>query len=129
MPKPIRGGTLATAPKRPSSIAVIHQQAQQAASGAGAVLGGGYIGEPTATLERGESEVSREVSNLTHIIDELHLALGRLEEQLSPVLAVFQPMPATTPRCRPPIARWAVCAAAQNTRPSPRHALMNAIRI
>ena len=45
MPKPIRGGTLATAPKRPRSIAVMHQQAQQAASGAGAVLGGGYIGE------------------------------------------------------------------------------------
>lgn len=132
MPKPIRAGNLASAPKRPSAIAVLHQQAQQAASGAGAVLGG-YIGEPAATPERNESEVSREVSNLTHNIDELHLALGRLEEQLSPVLAVFPPMPSdnsAVPATDSPLG-GVLQGQAQNVHQaiSRVHALMNAIRI
>ena len=87
-----RARSLASAPKRASSIDVLHKQAQQAHAGSGAISGAGYAGEAAAMPVSEQSEVEREVSNLTHNIDELHLVLGRLEERLAPVMASFPPM-------------------------------------
>lgn len=93
MSNALRTRAQASMPKKASSIQVMHQQAQQA-NGAGAVVGGNYVGEsPSDRLVGPETEVSRELSRLTHAIDELHLVIDHLENRLSPVMAEMPQQP------------------------------------
>lgn len=85
-------GLAAGAQQRHSAIGAMHQQAQKANTLND--VGAGYAGEPVGLApQRDESEVSREVSNLMHNVDELHIALTHLEERLNPVMASLPPQP------------------------------------
>lgn len=116
--------------RKASPIHVMHQQAQQTMAGGTISIRGG---EPALTPQRDESEVSREVSHLTHSVDELHIALERLEERLSPVLAAQVPQMAgadVAPAAESPLG-GVLQGQANSVDLAIRrvHVLMNAIRI